>query len=165
MVVHNQSFLITTLKSHLEPEYLNSNGWLAVPALLELIVALSTDLSTDFNDHFYSVFETLKTLIRKSSDLDLTEATFTCASQLIKLNSRFLLANLSSVIEIFIDLIGDEKREHVRTFAGDAFGYLLRKFSPDKVRPFWLGVIGRIDNDRNGFLPSPFFKLKYWIRF
>ena len=143
----------------MEPEYLNSNGWLAVPALLELIVALSTDLSTDFNDHFYSIFETLKNLIRKSSNLDLTEAAFTCASQLIKLNSRFLLANLSTVIDIFIDLIGDEKREHVRTFAGDAFGYLLRKFSPDKVGPFWVGVIGRIDNDRNGVSVKSYFGL------
>ena len=150
LVVHNQQFLVDTLRSHLSVEYLEANNWLAVPALLELLVALSTDLSTDFSSHFESVFETLKLLIRKSQKLDLTEAAFTCASQLIKLNSRYLLAHLSSVIDIFIDLVGDEKREHVRTFAGDAFGYLLRKLAatPDRYGPFWTEVLKKANNER-----------------
>ena len=44
LVVHNQQLLVDTLILHLSVEHLEKNGWLAVPALLELLVSFSMNI-------------------------------------------------------------------------------------------------------------------------
>ena len=71
---------------------------------MEFTVAFATDLASDFQSYFYKMFGTLKTLL-VTKNLELMESVFTCASQLVKLNSKFLISDLSSVIPVFVDLV------------------------------------------------------------
>ena len=148
LIINNQEFIFSKMMDHLSLEHLNKNGWLAVPAIMEFLVAFATDLASDFTKYIYSCFSTLSALLT-TRDLEMTESIFTCASQLIKINNKFLLSDLSNVINVFTDLITAHKREHIQNFAGDAFGYLIRKLAlknPETMSGFWNGVIEKLDS-------------------
>ena len=148
LIINNQEFIFSKMMDHLRLEHLNKNGWLAVPAIMEFLVAFATDLASDFTKYIYRCFSTLSALL-STRDLEMTESIFTCASQLIKINNKFLLSDLSNVINVFTDLVTAHKREHIQNFAGDAFGYLIRKLAlknPETVSGFWAGVIEKLDN-------------------
>ena len=148
LIINNQEFIFSKMMDHLRLEHLNKNGWLAVPAIMEFLVAFATDLASDFTKYIYRCFLTLSALL-STRDLEMTESIFTCASQLIKINNKFLLSDLSNVINVFTDLVTAHKREHIQNFAGDAFGYLIRKLAlknPETVSGFWAGVIEKLDN-------------------
>ena len=148
LIINNQEFIFSKMMDHLSLEHLNKNGWLAVPAIMEFLVAFATDLASDFTKYIYRCFSTLSALL-STRDLEMTESIFTCASQLIKINNKFLLSDLSNVINVFTDLVTAHKREHIQNFAGDAFGYLIRKLAlknPETVSGFWAGVIEKLDS-------------------
>jgi len=89
---------------------------------LEFVVSFATDLVTDFNQYFFETFEVLQSLLGKQ-DLKLLENIYTCLSRLIKICNRFLREDMMKTIDVFIKIFRNEKREHVRNFAGEPFAF------------------------------------------
>ena len=118
-----------------------------MPALLEFFVSFSTDLASDFNKYFFQTFENVCALL-KTQDLQLLEHIFTCLSRLIKLSQRFLRDEIERSLRCFVDLVSNDSRPYIQSFAGDAFAFLLRKhaISANYNSSFWANICGNYTN-------------------
>ena len=121
MVMHYRSDLLDALKRHLQKQ-----NTLALPALLELLVAICVDLSSDFYLHFSAFFRILVKLL-KTSDVEKLEAVFNAISLLFRHMWRFMVKDMEAVLSMYASLLTGEHPQHVSNFAAESVSFLLRK--------------------------------------
>ncbi|CAG5097928.1 Oidioi.mRNA.OKI2018_I69.XSR.g15294.t1.cds [Oikopleura dioica] len=150
LVIVNQDMIFNTLCRHISLKHLEENSRLALPALLEFFVALSTDLASDFNKYFFKTFDRVCDLL-KTQDLELLEHIFTCLSRLIKLSQRYLREEIFRTLRSFVELVTKDTRPYIQSFAGDAFAFLLRKhaITPNYNVSFWSRIFNDFQKEDN----------------
>nr|XP_002120920.1 small subunit processome component 20 homolog [Ciona intestinalis]XP_009860979.1 small subunit processome component 20 homolog [Ciona intestinalis] len=121
MVVYYKDDIITALQEHLAVE--NS---LALQALLDIMVSLCIDLSSDFYPHFSKFFKILTTLLQ-TKDVDKLEWVFSSISMLFRKQWRYMVNDMNNVLDMYMGLFEGEHPEHISNFAAESVSFLLRK--------------------------------------
>ncbi|CAG9460436.1 unnamed protein product [Pedinophyceae sp. YPF-701] len=122
LVVHNAQAIFDLLvrDCHL-------GARLSLPATLGLLGVLPRDLQGDFRPLFPALVDALADLIEAGGDRDpeVLELAFTCLAHVCKHHHRFLQSDLPLALRQTARL-RYSKVDHVRSFAAEALGYLVR---------------------------------------
>eukprot|EP01134_Creolimax_fragrantissima_P003199 CFRG3199T1 len=124
LLVYNQEKVLNLLLEHLQIE-----DSLAIEPLLILLTALARDLRQEFTQYFDIVLQTLVILLNDTRDVKKIQQTFTCLTYLFKYLSKYLIVDLENVFVAYTQLLVASQPDHVRTFASESFGFLLRKIT------------------------------------
>ncbi|XP_015790909.1 small subunit processome component 20 homolog [Tetranychus urticae] len=126
---------------------LSKEDSLASDVILELIVALATDIGELFYPYFEPTFEALVKLM-DSQDPKLVENIFMALANLFKILSREIQKQASYIQKIFAlfkGLFSNKRPEFIRSFAAQSLTYLIRKISKkDEVIQV---VLKEVDSD------------------
>ena len=108
---------------------------LSLEPLMELIGALARDLQADFLPHMERVLRVLSDLVDEGADHEpeMLQHVFTCCSLICKHLSKLVAANLSPVLAQSARL-RYHRAQHVRIFAAQTFGFLLRHATAQEAR-------------------------------
>ncbi|XP_072046442.1 small subunit processome component 20 homolog [Amphiura filiformis] len=120
-LVHHEQKVVEALQ-----RYLKNSISLAYPPLLDLIVQLARDLQTDFYPHFRAFFDIIVSLLN-TQDTEVIECAFQTLVYLFKFLWRYLLRDIKDVFGFYSPLLSLHQREHIRNFAAESFGFLMRK--------------------------------------
>ena len=103
---------------------------LSLQPILLLLAALARDLQADFLPLFAPSMAALVRLVKEGADRhpDIMEHVFTCISLTCKYLVKHLAADLPAVLAATAGL-RYSRAAHVRAFAAEALGYLLRSAS------------------------------------
>ncbi|XP_076826155.1 small subunit processome component 20 homolog isoform X2 [Clavelina lepadiformis] len=126
MIIHYKDDLIQALQHHLQV-----SDSLAYHGLLELLVALCKDLSSDFYPHFPKFFIIL-TQILKCNDPERLEQVFLTLSLLFGQLWRLMICDIENVLSMYKILLSGDHPAHIQNFAGESISFLLRKTSDIK---------------------------------
>ncbi|CAL1294349.1 unnamed protein product [Larinioides sclopetarius] len=107
-------------------KHLKKEENLALPALLELTVALARDLQHELYPHFPEFFKAI-TWHLSTKDTELLEKIFLCLAFLFKFFTKYIVKDIKNVYELFSSLLDDSNKEYIRIFACEAFAALMRK--------------------------------------
>nr|CAB3267577.1 small subunit processome component 20 homolog [Phallusia mammillata] len=121
LVLHFCDDLNSALQQHLVVE-----DSLAIPALLELTVALCVDMSSDFYPHFPKYFKILTGLLH-TQEVEKLEAVFSAITLLFRHLWRCMLTDMGPVLDMYAVLVTSEQPAHIGAFAAESISYLLRK--------------------------------------
>ncbi|CAI8031672.1 Small subunit processome component 20 homolog [Geodia barretti] len=120
-LVHHKDEILTALLDHLQ-----SSDTLAHEPLLDLVVQLARDIQSDFYPHFTSVFPVLVSVCL-CHDPQLIQDGFSAIAHIFKFLWRHMLRDIENVYSLYSELLVQSQKSHIRQFAAESFGFLLRK--------------------------------------
>lgn len=120
-LVHHKDEIVRILQEHLQVK-----DTMAYEPLLDLVVQLARDLQSDFYPEFRTFFPILVALCC-AHNAELIQSAFTTLACLFKFLWRYMLKDIESVYGMYSELLLRSPKHHVRQFAVESFGFLLRK--------------------------------------
>ncbi|XP_027204358.2 small subunit processome component 20 homolog [Dermatophagoides pteronyssinus] len=120
-IVHKKKILIDTLlDAMVNPE--NK----ALNAILELLIALSRDLQSEFYEYFSPIFDRLVNLSMQNEDPEIIENIFVCQTFLFKYLWKHIIKDIEEHFQIFKKAFTC-KKQYVINFTGETFAFLIRR--------------------------------------
>eukprot|EP00731_Ephydatia_muelleri_P001009 Em0001g1009a len=120
-LVHHKDTIIGSLVKHLQVK-----DSLAYEPLLDLVVQLARDLHQDFYPHFPSLFTHLVAL-SNIHDPHVIQCVFNTLEFLFKFLWRYMVKDIVAVYNLYSQLLMGSQKPHIRRFATESFGFLIRK--------------------------------------
>ncbi|GFR31611.1 small subunit processome component 20 homolog [Trichonephila clavata] len=120
-LVHRKDDIVEVFLKHL-----NKRENLALPALLELTVALARDLQDELYPRFPEFFKAITSHLY-TQDTELLEKLFLCLAFLFKFFMKYIIKDIKRVYTLFSSLLDNTNKEHIRNFACQSFAILVRK--------------------------------------
>jgi U3 small nucleolar RNA-associated protein 20 len=98
-----------------------------------LVVQLARDIQGDFYPHFTAVFPVLVSVCL-CHDPQLIQDGFSAIAHIFKFLWRHMLRDVENVYSLYSELLVQSQKSHIRQFAAESFGFLLRKVAQYRVQ-------------------------------
>ncbi|KAJ3260764.1 U3 snoRNP protein [Boothiomyces macroporosus] len=115
-----------------------------IEPILSLLIALIQDLQSEVYGSIPPVLTKIVSIINYKTPPEILDVIFTSISTIFKYLQTQLTEDLDKIFDIFMPLFRNEKL-HIRLFASEAFGFILRKSKqPSSIYQY---ILGTLDNE------------------